>query len=184
MHGRQTKSGPLFARRDVWLQQAVACVLWKSGTIVFDGNIDALVSVREHNSNLATHLSLFRHALDRLCSVLEQIAQRLTDQALEVCGQPRDTQGQINMGASSLATLTRLVAAGFGLTLMPEMAAISEQRAAPDMHLLRFAEPQPARMIGLVRRASSVDDGWFSDLAAILRQTGRELIQSTREIAA
>lgn len=108
----------------------------------------------------------------------------LTDQALEVCGQPRDTQGQINMGASSLATLTRLVAAGFGLTLMPEMAAISEQRAAPDMHLLRFAEPQPARMIGLVRRASSVDDGWFSDLAAILRQTGRELIQSTREIAA
>ena len=77
----QTKSGPLFARRDVWLQQAVACVLWKSGTIVFDGDINALVGIREHNSNLATHLSLFRHALDRLCSVLEQIAQRLTDQA-------------------------------------------------------------------------------------------------------
>jgi LysR family hydrogen peroxide-inducible transcriptional activator len=107
----------------------------------------------------------------------------LTDQALEVCGQSPDTVGQINMGASSLATLTRLVAAGFGLTLMPEMAAMSEQRAAPDMHLLRFAEPQPSRMIGLVRRASSVDDGWFSDLAVILRQIGQGLVQSSREKA-
>jgi LysR family hydrogen peroxide-inducible transcriptional activator len=107
----------------------------------------------------------------------------LTDQALEVCGQSPDAQGQINMGASSLATLTRLVAAGFGLTLMPEMAAMSERQAAPDMHLLRFAAPEPARMIGLVRRASSVDDGWFSDLASILRQTGRDLIHAAREQA-
>lgn len=104
----------------------------------------------------------------------------LTDQALEVCGQGRG-HAQINMGASSLATLTRLVAAGFGLTLMPEMAALSERRAAPDMHLQRFCAPEPARMIGLVRRASSVDDGWFSDLAAILRDTGQDLIQSARQ---
>lgn len=108
----------------------------------------------------------------------------LTDQALDVCGQSTDSVGQINMGASSLATLTRLVAAGFGLTLMPEMAALSERRAAPDMHLMRFATPEPARMIGLVRRASSVDDGWFSDLAGILRQTGRDLIRRAREDAA
>ena len=107
----------------------------------------------------------------------------LTDQALEVCGQSRASGGQINMGASSLATLTRLVAAGFGLTLMPEMAALSEQQAAPEMQLLRFADPEPSRTIGLVRRASSADDGWFSDLAGILRQTGRELIQSARSAA-
>lgn len=104
----------------------------------------------------------------------------LTDQALEVCGQGRG-HAQINMGASSLATLTRLVAAGFGLTLMPEMAALSERQAAPDMHLVRFCAPEPARMIGLVRRASSVDDGWFSDLAAILRDTGRALIETARQ---
>lgn len=104
----------------------------------------------------------------------------LTDQALEVCGQSR-AQAQINMGASSLATLTRLVAAGFGLTLMPELAALSERQAAPDMHLLRFCAPEPARVIGLVRRATSVDDGWFNDLATILRDTGGALIRTARQ---
>lgn len=104
----------------------------------------------------------------------------LTDQALEVCGQSR-AQSQINMGASSLATLTRLVAAGFGLTLMPELAALSERQAAPDMHLLRFCAPEPARVIGLVRRATSVDDGWFNDLATILRDTGGALIRTARQ---
>lgn len=104
----------------------------------------------------------------------------LTDQALEVCGQGRG-HAQINMGASSLATLTRLVAAGFGLTLMPELAALSERQAAPDMHLLRFASPEPSRTIGLVRRASSVDDGWFSDLAEVLRATGKKLINTARQ---
>ena len=104
----------------------------------------------------------------------------LTDQALEVCGRAQG-QSQINMGASSLATLTRLVAAGFGLTLMPEMAALAERQAAPDMHLLRFCAPEPARTIGLVRRAASVDDGWFSDLAEILRVTGQSLIETARQ---
>jgi len=49
----------------------------------------------------------------------------LTDQALEVCGMLASAPG-INMGAGSLATLSRLVAAGFGLTLMPELAVKSE----------------------------------------------------------
>ncbi len=103
----------------------------------------------------------------------------LTDQALEVCGQGRGS-AQINTGASSLATLTRLVAAGFGLTLMPEMAAVAETQAAPCMRLQRFAAPEPFRVIGLVRRASSVDDGWFSDLAGVLRVTGEGLIGAAR----
>ena len=104
----------------------------------------------------------------------------LTEQALEVCGRDREN-AQINMGASSLATLSRLVAAGFGLTLMPEMAALSERRAAPDMQLMRFSGPEPFRTIGLVRRASSIDDGWFSDLAGVLRQTGQALIGELRQ---
>lgn len=106
----------------------------------------------------------------------------LTDQALEVCGRGREN-AQINMGASSLATLARLVAAGFGLTLMPEMAALSEQRAAPAMQLMRFSGPEPFRTIGLVRRASSIDDGWFSDLAGMLRHSGERLIHEVRLLA-
>ncbi|MGI3167621.1 LysR substrate-binding domain-containing protein [Pseudooceanicola sp. C21-150M6] len=88
----------------------------------------------------------------------------LTDQALEVCGRGRG-HAQINMGASSLATLSRLVAAGFGLTLMPEMAVATEGR---DLKLLRFAAPEPFRTVGLVRRATSSGAGWFDALCDII----------------
>ncbi|WP_407493348.1 LysR substrate-binding domain-containing protein [Pseudooceanicola sp. MF1-13] len=88
----------------------------------------------------------------------------LTDQALEVCGRGRG-HAQINTGASSLATLSRLVAAGFGLTLLPEMALKTEAR---DLTVQRFAAPEPYRTIGLVRRATSPKADWFDTLAEII----------------
>ncbi len=101
----------------------------------------------------------------------------LTEQALEVCGR---SNHQINMGASSLATLSRMVAAGFGLTLLPEIAAVTECRAAPDMALSRFHGPEPNRTIGLVRRDVAGDDGWFTELGDILTRVGEELVQDAR----
>lgn len=103
----------------------------------------------------------------------------LTDQALEVCGQDR-TSGQINMGASSLATLSRLVAEGFGLTLMPELAARSETDAVPGLQLLRFGSPQPSRTIGLVRRGSTSSKDWYDDLARVIQQVGEGIVSRTR----
>ncbi len=103
----------------------------------------------------------------------------LTDQALEVCGQDR-TSGQINMGASSLATLSRLVAEGFGLTLMPELAARSETDAVPGLRLQRFGAPQPSRTIGLVRRASTTSEEWYDRLAQVIRQVGEGIVKEMR----
>ncbi|SLN68777.1 hydrogen peroxide-inducible genes activator [Ruegeria meonggei] len=103
----------------------------------------------------------------------------LTDQALEVCGQDRSS-GLINMGASSLATLSRLVAEGFGLTLMPELAAQSEAHAVPGLKLLRFTSPQPARTVGLVRRLSTGGEDWFDGLAEVIRRVGNDIVSATR----
>ncbi|WP_171239341.1 hydrogen peroxide-inducible genes activator [Ruegeria sp. HKCCA5491] len=104
----------------------------------------------------------------------------LTDQALEVCGQDRSS-GLINMGASSLATLSRLVAEGFGLTLMPELAARAETEAVPGLKLQRFGAPQPFRTIGLVRRMSTSAEDWFDSLADVIRQVGEDIVAGTRK---
>jgi LysR family hydrogen peroxide-inducible transcriptional activator len=103
----------------------------------------------------------------------------LTDQALEVCGRERSGAG-INMGAGSLGTLSRLVAAGFGLTLMPELAARAECDAARGLAVQRFPEPEPFRRIGLVRRAATDGTGWFSDLADIIRSVGQAVVSQSR----
>ena len=85
------------------------------------------------------------------------------------------------MGASSLATLTRLVEAGFGLTLMPEIAAIAETRATDGVRLLRFAAPEPGREIALLRRAGTPPGGWFTELAEVLIRVGTRLVARMRK---
>ncbi len=103
----------------------------------------------------------------------------LTDQALEVCGRGRG-HAQIDTGASSLGTLSRLVAAGFGLTLMPEIAAGVEARAAPGLVLRRFRSPEPARRVALVRRRGAGEARWFADLAQVLREAGEAPVATAR----
>jgi LysR family transcriptional regulator, hydrogen peroxide-inducible genes activator len=103
----------------------------------------------------------------------------LSDQALEVCGMDRSGSG-INMGASSLGTLSRLVAEGFGLTLMPELAARSEMAAAPGLCLRRFSESEPFRKIGIVCRESTPCTGWFDDLAELLQSVGCTIVGQSR----
>lgn len=105
----------------------------------------------------------------------------LADQALEVCGARRGAT-RVDLGASSLATLCGLVAAGFGQTLLPEIAYRAESVGAPRMGAVRFPEPQPARVLGLVRRDLGGPDGWFTELAAILRGAGERVLQTARAV--
>ena len=99
----------------------------------------------------------------------------LGDQALEVCGLGRSA-GRLDLGAASLATLCRLAAQGMGLTFLPEIATAQEIAAAPGLTAIRFPDPQPARTVMLLRRASTPAEGWFEDLAATLAEAGRSLL--------
>ncbi len=90
----------------------------------------------------------------------------LADQALEVCGLA--DRRQIDLGASSLSTLCGLVAGGFGLTFLPELA-VQAERLTPNLKMLRFADPEPARQLALVRRASALDAAWVEDLCTHIK---------------
>ncbi len=95
----------------------------------------------------------------------------LADQALAACSLRRD-QTRMDLRASSLSTLCRLAGEGIGLTFVPELAIRAECAAAPGLTLRRFTGEEPVRRVGLVRRKLTADNGWFSDLEAILAQAG------------
>ncbi|GGH60740.1 LysR family transcriptional regulator [Frigidibacter albus] len=110
----------------------------------------------------------------------------LTDQALEVCALDRRRMGggraRIDLGASSLATLCGLVAAGMGLTFVPEAAARAESAAAPQMALMRFAAPEPSRQVRLVRRAAIGEEPWVPALARLLAGAGAGLLAEAQRL--
>jgi LysR family transcriptional regulator, hydrogen peroxide-inducible genes activator len=77
----------------------------------------------------------------------------LRDQALAYCGNGGDGRA-VGLGATSLATVMQMVANGYGVTLLPEVAIDVEVRDR-RIKLLRLAPPQPDRTIGLAWRHTS-----------------------------
>jgi LysR family transcriptional regulator, hydrogen peroxide-inducible genes activator len=77
----------------------------------------------------------------------------LRDQALAFCATKRRDSAAA-LGSTSLTTVMQMVANGYGVTLVPEIAAdveVRDQRVA----LKRFAAPEPGRTIGLAWRKTS-----------------------------
>jgi len=90
------------------------------------------------------------------------------DQALSFCDlRPADPREVLD--ASALTTLVQMVAAGMGVTLIPQIAVgIETERANVDV--VRFPRPQPTRTIGLVWRASSPLERRFREIGEVVRQ--------------
>ncbi len=102
----------------------------------------------------------------------------LADQALAAC--KISPTARIDLRASSLTTLCRLASEGFGFTLLPELAAVSELRASPSLRVHRFGGVQPHRSIGLVRREMTGESSWFSVLGTALKTAGDQVISEFR----
>ena len=77
----------------------------------------------------------------------------LRDQALAYCAAPRQAL-PLSLGATSLTTVMQMVANGYGVTLVPEVAVDVEVRDE-RVKLLRFIAPEPGRTIGLAWRRTS-----------------------------
>jgi LysR family hydrogen peroxide-inducible transcriptional activator len=90
----------------------------------------------------------------------------MREQALAFCSLQRI--GNINtFGASSLSTLVQMVANGLGMTLLPELAVPLEARRG-NIELMRFADPEPQRVIGLAWRRSSPRKRHFVELGKMI----------------
>ena len=88
---------------------------------------------------------------------------------------------EVHRGAASLATLSRLVAGGEGMTLLPETAALCELAASPGLECLRFVEPEPARRIGLAHRAAALGQDWVELVAEAAAAAGKDLTSQARK---
>jgi LysR family hydrogen peroxide-inducible transcriptional activator len=94
----------------------------------------------------------------------------LRAQALAFCGAPSAMRERF--GATSLSTLVQLVANGYGITLLPEMAVPIEVGTDKRIALHRFVDPQPSRLVGLAWRRTSPRAEDFIALGHILAEVG------------
>jgi len=104
--------------------------------------------------------------VDQRRLILLEEGHCLRDQALAFCGTAnRETAARLD--ATSLATVMQMVANGYGVTLLPQVAAGVEVRDR-RVKLLRFAEPEPTRTIGLAWRRTSPRRRDFAALGEIV----------------
>ena len=110
--------------------------------------------------------------IDQSRLILLEDGHCLRDQALAFCASvargPAPGSSGMTFGASSLTTVMQMVAGGYGVTLIPQIAADVEARD-PRVKFLRLEEPQPGRSIGLVFRRTSPRRMDFDALAKVVK---------------
>ena len=104
--------------------------------------------------------------VDQSRLILLEEGHCLRDQALAFCGTRRDLPARL--GATSLATVMQMVASGYGITLVPQIAAAVELRGE-RVRALRFAAPAPGRTIGLAWRKTSPRTADFEALGVLVK---------------
>ncbi len=134
------------------------------GVLALPVEIEGLASRRlydeDFNVALPEHHRLAKQATVRIQDLegesllLLEEGHCLRDQALEVCGRISLHERQDFRG-TSLETLRQMVAAGAGVTLMPELASHGAYGHARGVVIRPLVRPTPHRQIGAVWRKSS-----------------------------
>jgi LysR family transcriptional regulator, hydrogen peroxide-inducible genes activator len=91
--------------------------------------------------------------VDQSRLILLEEGHCLRDQALAFWS-TANSNLPLSLGAASLATIMQMVAHGHGVTLLPQVAVDAELQDQ-RIKLLRFAPPEPSRMIALAFRRTS-----------------------------
>lgn len=92
----------------------------------------------------------------------------LRDQALSVC-RLASAHERSGFRATSLETLRQMVAAGVGVTLLPELAVRPPVAPSDAIALVRFAAPEPTRQIAMLWRENDPRRDFLPGLADLFR---------------
>ena len=108
--------------------------------------------------------------IDQSRLILLEDGHCLRDQALAFCATaPGRSSSATAFAASSLTTVIQMVANGYGVTLIPQIAADVEGRDE-RVKFLRLKNPEPGRSIGLVFRRTSPRKDDFAALGEVVRE--------------
>jgi LysR family hydrogen peroxide-inducible transcriptional activator len=111
--------------------------------------------------------------IDQSRLILLEDGHCLRDQALAFCSTARGRAtgaAGTAFGASSLTTVMQMVAGGYGVTLIPQIAADVERRDE-RVKFLRMKNPEPGRSIGLVFRRTSPRKADFAALGEVVKES-------------
>jgi LysR family hydrogen peroxide-inducible transcriptional activator len=154
---------------------------------LLDGHLDLLVlalpvehpqieTIRLFDDRFLLALPKSRGYPDRILATPDMLQQDrlllleeghcLRDQALAFCNLRR-VENIDTSGASNLSTIVQLVANGMGMTLLPELSLDVEAKRE-QVRLMRFADPEPQRTIGLAWRRSSPRKRHFVELGRMI----------------
>ena len=155
-------------------------------TAVIDGELDAAIIALPASEPRLRELELFREnfllvrpkadakkpvprpeMLKEMRLLLLEEGHCFRDQALTFCKMGSSNTQDV-MDGNSLTTLVQMVAAGFGVTLIPEMAAEFEGRI-PNISIAKFHKNPPKRKIGMVWRRNSPLQDKYTEIAQIVK---------------
>jgi LysR family transcriptional regulator, hydrogen peroxide-inducible genes activator len=101
----------------------------------------------------------------------------LREQALSVC-RLAGADERTGFRATSLETLRQMVAAGVGITLLPELAVRPPAPISDAVELVRFAEPVPSRRIAMFWRRTNPYRAFLPDLADAFGRLPDDLVRA------
>jgi LysR family hydrogen peroxide-inducible transcriptional activator len=126
-----------------------------------------------NNSELAKKSHLKLDDLSGETLLLLEDGHCLRDQALDVCSRV-DVRENEDYRATSLETLRQMVAAGLGVTLLPELATHGPFGSGQGLAVRTFSKPVPSRTVGAVWRKSSARVEAISAICNVIETTMKE----------
>jgi LysR family hydrogen peroxide-inducible transcriptional activator len=138
---------------------------------------DHFLLAMPQSKRITSHVRATTDMVDSDKLLLLEEGHCFRDQALTFCGL-RQIENAATFGVSSLSTLLEMVANGFGMTLIPEISVGLETRRG-NIHLMRFEDPEPKRIIGLAWRKNSPRQSDFAKLGEIITAASEQAQEHT-----